>query len=59
MSTDNTGEAIMGILIAIPIFITGISSWWNPIFNNQYNYIGILLFSIILIMLYQSRLNNK
>jgi len=54
-----TGEAIMGILIAIPIFITGISSWWSPMFNNQYNYIGILLFSIILIMLYQSRLNNK
>ena len=47
-----TGEAIMGILIAIPIFLTGISNWWKPILQFQSNLIGILLFIIILALLY-------
>tara|TARA_Y100001970_G_scaffold124890_1_gene154619 strand:- start:7246 stop:9057 length:1812 start_codon:yes stop_codon:yes gene_type:complete len=47
-----TGEAIMGILIAIPIFLTGIANWWKPILNINNNYIGILLFIITIILIY-------
>ena len=54
-----TGEAIMGILIAIPIFITGISDWWSPLLNIKYNYLGFILFFIILIMLYQTHLKDN
>ena len=49
-----TGEAIMGILIAIPIFLTGVSNWWKPIFQFNSNLIGAILFLIILILLYFS-----
>ena len=28
-----TGEALMGILIALPIFISGEKNWW-PSYNN-------------------------
>ena len=54
-----TGEAIMGILIAIPIFITGISNWWTPLSTIKYNYIGFILFITILIMLYQTHLKDN
>ncbi len=47
-----TGEAIMGILIAIPIFLTGVSNWWRPILQFNSNFIGLLLFIIALILLY-------
>ena len=47
-----TGEAIMGILIAIPIFLTGVANWWKPILNLNNNYIGIALFIITLILIY-------
>ena len=49
-----TGEAIMGILIAIPIFLTGISNWWQPILQFNSNVIGLLLFIITLVLLYLS-----
>jgi len=54
-----TGEAIMGILIAIPIFITGISGWWVPLSDIKYNYVGFILFLIILTMLYQTHLKEN
>ncbi len=54
-----TGEAIMGILIAIPVFITGISNWWTPLSTLKYNYIGFILFFIILVMLYQTHLKDN
>ena len=41
-----TGEAIMGILIAVPIFITGVASWWSPLSSIKYNYLGFILFFI-------------
>ena len=49
-----TGEAIMGIIIALPIFLTGIAHWWQPIMQFQSNLVGIGLFIIIMILLYRS-----
>ena len=46
-----TGEAIMGILIAIPIFITGSATWWTNTFN--FNIVGLLIFSYIAMKLYK------
>jgi putative OPT family oligopeptide transporter len=40
-----TGEALMGILVAIPIFISGDKSWWPKI--SGFSWLGILLFIII------------
>ena len=49
-----TGEAIMGILVAVPIFLTGMVNWWKPLSTVQYDYLGFIFFLIILIMLYQT-----
>ena len=54
-----TGEAIMGILIAIPIFLTGVSNWWKPILQINSNFIGIILFIIVLILLYLNSNHKK
>ena len=48
-----TGEAIMGILIAIPIFVTGINNWWI----NNTQIIAILGFLIIIAAIYKQ--SNK
>ncbi|MDD3807155.1 MAG: oligopeptide transporter, OPT family, partial [Candidatus Marinimicrobia bacterium] len=40
-----TGEALMGILVAIPIFITGNKIWWPEI--SGFSWLGILLFVLI------------
>jgi len=40
-----TGEALMGILVAIPIFISGEKNWWPEI--SGFSWLGILLFVII------------
>ena len=53
-----TGEAIMGIIIAIPIFITGIANWWKPIINFNSNLLGTSLFIILLLMLYRISLKH-
>ncbi len=47
-----TGEALVGIIVAIPIFITGIKDWWPKM--NDYNIIGILFFLTIIIWLYKT-----
>ena len=47
-----TGEALMGILVALPIFLSGNKDWWQIInisSNFLYNWIGILSFIIIII----------
>ena len=49
-----TGEAIMGILIAIPIFITSNPSWWKIDFLNQINLIGYIVFSWIIYSIYKT-----
>ena len=46
-----TGEAIMGIIIAIPIFITGINNWWA----NNTQIIAVIVFLLILIQIYRQQ----
>jgi len=46
-----TGEAIMGILIAIPIFLTGINNWWE----NNTQIIALFGFILILIKIYSQK----
>jgi len=46
-----TGEALMGIFVALPIFLTGNKHWWwkaDPI-----QWLGILIFSILAIWFYK------
>jgi putative OPT family oligopeptide transporter len=40
-----TGEALMGILVAVPIFITGKKTWWPEI--SGFTWLGLLLFIVI------------
>ena len=40
-----TGEALMGIFVALPIFITGNKYWWPTMPGNQL--LGVLLFILI------------
>ena len=47
-----TGEAIMGIVIAIPIFVTGISTWWKPLLPYTMNFLGVCFFIMLLYQLY-------
>ena len=44
-----TGEAIMGILIAVPIFLTGSKNWWP----EHTNIIGVICFISIICLSYQ------
>ena len=53
-----TGEAIMGIIIALPIFITGLSNWWQPIIGFSSDILGIILFILLLILLYKTTSNS-
>ena len=47
-----TGEALMGILVAVPIFITGEKHWW-PNFSG-FEFLGPALFIGVFIWLYKS-----
>ena len=47
-----TGEALMGILVAIPIFITGNKDWW-PIYPG-YDLLGIVAFLGVIYWLYST-----
>ena len=47
-----TGEALMGILVAVPIFITGEKYWW-PNFSG-FELLGSALFIGVIIWLYKS-----
>ena len=47
-----TGEALMGILVAVPIFITGKKYWW-PNFSD-FELLGPALFIGVIIWLYKS-----
>lgn len=47
-----TGEALMGIIVAIPIFITSQKDWWPSI--TGLSYLGPILFLIIIYWLYQT-----
>lgn len=47
-----TGEALMGILVAIPIFVTANKNWWPTI--NHVSWLGVVLFIGILFWLYMT-----
>lgn len=46
-----TGEALMGILVAIPIFATANKNWWPSI--GGFKWLGIVLFALIAFWLYR------
>ena len=47
-----TGEALIGILVAVPIFITGIKDWWPNL--SGYQLLGPILFIFVVYWLYHS-----
>ena len=47
-----TGEALMGIFVAVPIFLSGNKDWW-PQFG-EFNWLGIVLFFGMIGWLYKS-----
>jgi len=57
-----TGEALMGIMVALPIFLTGNKNWWKIIdisSGNLYQWIGLLPFITIIIVFSIITLRNK
>ena len=46
-----TGEALMGILVALPIFLTGDKTWW-PTLSGP-NWIGLIPFICVIIWFYR------
>ncbi len=47
-----TGEALMGILVAVPIFLSGNKNWWPQV--DGFSWIGIILFIGIIVWLYKA-----
>jgi len=47
-----TGEALIGILVAVPIFITGSKDWWPQ--YSGFGFLGILAFCAVLGWIYTS-----
>jgi putative OPT family oligopeptide transporter len=47
-----TGEALMGILVAVPIFLSGNKNWWPQL--GEFNLLGVLFFIGIIVWLYKS-----
>ena len=47
-----TGEALMGILVAVPIFLTGQKDWWPQV--SGINLLGPILFLGMIYWLYKS-----
>jgi putative OPT family oligopeptide transporter len=52
-----TGEALMGILVAVPIFITSDKDWWPVV--DQFGWAGIVLFIGIISWLFYTVTNKK
>ncbi|MDX9778594.1 MAG: oligopeptide transporter, OPT family, partial [bacterium] len=51
-----TGEALLGILVAVPIFVTANKNWWPQ--WNGFNGLGILLFLGVAVLLYRTANKN-
>ena len=47
-----TGEALMGIFVAVPIFLSGNKNWWPQL--GEFNWLGIVLFVGMIGWLYKS-----
>ncbi len=52
-----TGEALMGILVAVPIFVTSDKNWWVQL--PGFEWLGPVLFILINIWLYFTLIRNK
>ena len=52
-----TGEALMGILVAVPIFITSNKDWW-PTFSSL-TWLGTLFFIAVMYWLYRTLVSSK
>ena len=52
-----TGEALCGIGIAVPVFLTGVKDWW-PTFYEKSDMIGVFVFISIIFWLYKT-VSNK
>lgn len=52
-----TGEALMGIFVAVPIFITGTKDWW-PTYDG-YQFIGIAAFVGVIAWLFNTVVNRN
>ena len=52
-----TGEALMGILVAVPIFLSGNKDWWPKL--GEFNWLGPVLFAGMIIWLYKAVSKNK
>ncbi|MEE9572614.1 MAG: oligopeptide transporter, OPT family, partial [Candidatus Neomarinimicrobiota bacterium] len=52
-----TGEALLGILVAVPIFITSNKDWW-PTFSSV-TWLGTLFFIGVMYWLYRTLVNHK
>ena len=48
-----TGEALMGIMVALPIFLTGNKSWWPSLSGPHSNWIGVIPFIFVIIWFYK------
>ena len=46
-----TGEALMGIMVALPIFLTGNKAWWSQIIGSPW--IGVIPFLCVIIWFYK------
>ena len=46
-----TGEALMGIMVALPIFLTGNKAWWSQIIGSPW--IGVIPFICVIIWFYK------
>ena len=51
-----TGETLMAILIAVPIFITGYKDWW-PSFPG-FGFLGIFSFIAIIYWIYNTAIKK-
>ena len=49
-----TGEALMGIFIAIPIFLASNKDWWPNLTNSSSQFLGILVFLFFIVWLYKN-----
>jgi len=47
-----TGEALVGILVAVPIFITGVKGWWPQI--SGFSFLGPIAFVLVSYWLYRT-----
>jgi putative OPT family oligopeptide transporter len=47
-----TGEALMGILVAVPIFVTADKDWWPKV--HGFEILGTVCFLAVLVWLYKS-----